>query len=120
MAEGLLRYFAGDRFVVESAGTNPGGVRAEAITVMKEIGIDISAHRSKHVNEFAGRTFDYLLTVCDRANESCPVHLGATVRLHRSFEDPAALRGSEQDRLETFRRVRDQIADYLRTFPPHS
>jgi arsenate reductase len=118
MAEGLLRHDAGDRFDVESAGLNPGQVRPEAIAVMKEIGMDISAHRSKHVDEFAGQQFDYVLSVCDNANESCPVLPGQGERLHRSFEDPAVLQGSEQQRLAKFRRVRDEIRDYLQTFPP--
>jgi arsenate reductase len=118
MAEGLLRHDAGDRFDVESAGVNPGHVRPEAIAVMEEIGVDISKHRSKHVDEFAGQQFDYVLTVCDNANESCPVLPGQGARLHRSFEDPAALQGAEPQRLALFRRVRDEIRDYLRTFPP--
>ena len=118
MAEGLLRHDAGDRFEVESAGLNPGHVRAEAIAVMKEIGMNISGHRSKHVDEFAGQQFDYFLTVCDNANESCPVLPGQGVRLHHSFQDPAALQGTEQQRLATFRRVRNEIRDYLQTFPP--
>ncbi|MGH9723334.1 MAG: arsenate reductase ArsC [Bryobacteraceae bacterium] len=118
MAEGLLRHDAGDRFDVESAGTKPGHVRSEAITVMKEIGIDISQHRSKSVDEFADRNFDHVLTVCDNANESCPVFPACTSRLHRNFDDPAASRGSEAERLAVYRRVRDQIREYLRRFPP--
>jgi arsenate reductase len=118
MAEGLLRHDAGDRFDVESAGVAPGQVRPEAIAVMKEIGIDISGHRSKHVDEFAGRQFDYVLTVCDHANEICPVLPGQGERLHHSFDDPAASGGEEQERLAVFRRVRDEIRTYLRTFPP--
>ena len=117
MAEGLLRHIAGERFEVRSAGTKPSSVRPEAIDVMKEIGIDISGHRSKHVDEFAGEAFDYVLTVCDHANEVCPVYPGHTNRLHMSFDDPAAVQGSEQKRLEAFRRVRDQIRSYLLTFP---
>jgi arsenate reductase (thioredoxin) len=122
MAEGLLRHDAGDRFEVASAGTRPGTVRPEAIGVMKEIGIDISSHRSKHVDELAGQQFDYVLTVCDNARESCPI-FPATVRLvHHSFDDPAAAHlidaGSEAERLALFRRVRDEIRSYLRTFPP--
>ena len=117
MAEGLLRHAAGDRFEVESAGTRPGRVRPEAIAVMKELGIDISGHRSKHVEEFEGQPFDYVLTVCDNARESCPVFFGAAKRLHRDFEDPAALQGTEEERLALFRRVRDEIRDYLKTFP---
>ena len=116
MAEGLLRHLAGDRFEVHSAGTKPTAVRPEAIAVMKEAGIDISGHRSKHVDEFAGERFDYVLTVCDNAKESCPVYPGHTRRLHQGFEDPAALQGSKEERLAAFRRVRDQISDYLRTF----
>src|ERR1700719_981671 len=78
MAEGLLRHDAGDRFDVQSAGTRPGQVRPEAIAVMKEIGIDISDHRSKHVQEFENQSFDYVLTVCDNAKETCPVFPGGT------------------------------------------
>jgi arsenate reductase len=114
MAEGLLRHDAGDRFEVESAGTKPGQVRPEAIEVMRELGIDISGHRSKHVDEFAGRKFDTVLTVCDNARESCPVFPGGTVTMHRNFEDPAAAQGSEAERLAVFRRVRDQLRDYLK------
>src|ERR1700722_15750055 len=94
MAEGLLRHDAGDRFDVASAGTHPGRVRSEAITVMKEIGIDISGQRSKSVDEFASRGFDYVLTVCDNAKESCPTYPGHANRLHKGFEDPAAVEGS--------------------------
>ena len=117
MAEGLLRHDAGDRFTVESAGTNPSTVRPEAITVMKEIGIDIASHRSKPVDEFAGQDFDYVLTVCDNAKETCPVFFGKAVRLHQSFNDPAAIEGSEETRLAGFRRVRDELRSYLNTFP---
>jgi arsenate reductase len=114
MAEGLLRHDAGDRFEVCSAGTKPGHVRPEAIAVMSELGIDISGHRSKHVDEFAGQVFDYVLTVCDDAKEACPFFPGETQRIHRSFEDPAALQGTESERLVFFRRVRDEIRAYLR------
>jgi arsenate reductase len=118
MAEGLLRHDAGERFDVQSAGTIPGHVRPEAITVMQELGIDISGHRSKHVDEFADRHFDYVLTVCDNAKESCPLFPGSTVTLHHSFEDPAVLQGSEQERLARFRGVRDELRQYLSAFPP--
>ena len=117
MAEGLLSHGAEDRFDVESAGTKPGQVRPEAIAVMKELGINISAHRSKHVDEFKGQAFDYVLTVCDNANESCPVFPGHAKRIHQAFEDPAALQGTEEERLALFRRVRDEIRDYLKNFP---
>ncbi len=99
MAEGLLRHDAGDRFEVESAGTKPSSVRPEAITVMRELDIDISSHRSKSVGEFEGQHFDYVITVCDSARESCPVFFGSANRLHHSFDDPAALKGSEEERL---------------------
>jgi arsenate reductase len=118
MAEGLLRHDAGDRFEAFSAGTKPGVVRPEAIAVMKEIGIDLSGHRSKHVAEFADQAFDYVLTVCDSAKESCPIFPGHGNRIHRAFDDPAALEGTEQERLALFRKVRDEIRVYLATFPP--
>jgi arsenate reductase (thioredoxin) len=117
MAEGLLRHEAGDRFEVFSAGTKPSRVRPEAIAVMRELGIDISNHRSKSVHEFTRQSFDYVLTVCDSAKESCPIFPGKTVMVHQSFEDPAALQGSKEGRLALFRRVRDEMRLYLRHFP---
>jgi arsenate reductase len=116
MAEGLLRRDTGDRFEVFSAGTKPSQVRAEAIAAMRELGIDISGHCSKSVDEFTGQQFDYVLTVCDNARESCPIFPGQTVAIHHNFEDPAAVQGSEEERLAAFRRVRDQISLYLRDF----
>jgi arsenate reductase (thioredoxin) len=116
MAEGLLRNIAGDRFEVASAGIAPTQVRPEAITAMRELGIDISQHRSKSVDEFANQEFDYVITVCDNANEQCPVFPGKTKRIHWSFEDPAAAKGDEQSRLAVFRRVRDEILHRLRLF----
>ncbi len=115
MAEGLLRNMAGDRFEVESAGVAPSAVRPEAIEVMRDIGIDISGHRSKSVDEFVDQLFDYIITVCDNAKESCPVFPGSAVRLHWSFDDPAAIQGTYEERLAAFRRIRNQIADRLRT-----
>jgi arsenate reductase len=106
MAEGLLRHDAGDRFEVESAGTKPSRVRPEAIEAMREIGIDISSHRSKSVDEFTNQKFDYILTVCDHAKESCPLFPGNATRLHQNFADPTDL--------EAFRRVRDEIREYLK------
>ncbi len=116
MAEGLLRHDAGLQFEVFSAGTKPSAVRPEAVAVMRELGIDISGHRSKSVDEFAGQVFDYVLTVCDSAKESCPVYAGHTKRLHHSFDDPAGAGGPEEERLAVFRRVRDELRDYLREF----
>jgi arsenate reductase len=115
MAEGLLRHEGGGGLEVESAGTSPSSVRPEAIAVMRELGIDISRHRSKHVSEFDGEYFDFVITVCDNAKESCPVFPGATQRLHRNFEDPAAASGSQEERLAAFRRVRDELREYLRS-----
>ena len=118
MAEGLMRHDAGDRFEVFSAGTKPSQVRPEAIAAMRELGIDISGHRSKSVEEFSGQTFDYVLTVCDNAKESCPIFPGKTVPVHQNFEDPAAIQGSQEDRIALFRRVRDEVREYLKTLPP--
>ncbi|HEV2835298.1 MAG TPA: arsenate reductase ArsC, partial [Pyrinomonadaceae bacterium] len=109
MAEGLLRHLAGDRFDVASAGVSPTDVRPEAVTAMREIGVDISHHHSKSVDEFTGQEFDYVITVCDNANEQCPVFPANTKRIHWSFEDPAAAKGDEAARLVIFRKVRDQI-----------
>jgi arsenate reductase (thioredoxin) len=114
MAEGLLRHDAGDRFEVESAGTRATFVRPEAIAVMKELDIDISSHRSKTVDEFKDQSFDYVLTVCDSARESCPVHPGHASRIHRNFDDPAGVQGPEAERLAAFRKTRDEIRRYLR------
>jgi arsenate reductase len=116
MAEGLLRHEAGDRFEVHSAGTNPTTVRPEAVAVMRELGIDVSRQWSKSVDEFKGREFDYVITVCDAANEVCPVFPGNTKRLHWSFEDPAAVEGSEERRKAAFLRIRDQIQERIRAF----
>jgi arsenate reductase len=117
MAEGLLRHDAGDRFDVSSAGTQPGSVRPEAIAAMRELGIDISGHRSKNVDEFARQPFDYVITVCDHARETCPVFFGAAQRIHQSFEDPPSPRtGSDEERLAVFRRVRDELRVWLRDF----
>lgn len=117
MAEGLLRYDAGDKYEVESAGVAPSRVRPEAVEVMNEIGIDISSHRSKSADEFVGQNFDYIITVCDNAKESCPVFPGRAARIHKSFEDPPpATISDEESRLKIFRQVRDEIRAWLREF----
>ena len=116
MAEGLLRRAAGDRFDIFSAGTKPSSLRAEAIAVMAEIGIDISGQRSKSVDEFIGRPFRYVITVCDNARESCPVFPAQTERLHWSFQDPAAVEGTLTERAAAFRRIRNQIAQRVEGF----
>ena len=120
MAEGLLRHDAGNGFEVESAGTKPTFVRPEAIAVMKELGIDISGHRSKSAAEFDGQKFDYIITVCDSARETCPVFFGEAKRLHRGFDDPAARDAPEAERLTLFRRVRDELRSYLAGFARQS
>ena len=114
MAEGLLRHLAGDRFEVYSAGTEATFVRPQAIKVMSEIGVDISGQESKTLEEYLGQPFDYVITVCDAANEACPVFPEAKRRLHWSFEDPAVAVGSEEERLGVFRSVRDDIGQHLK------
>jgi arsenate reductase len=114
MAEGILRHICGDVFDIHSAGTRPIGVSPEAIKVLSEIGIDISFHRSKSVDEFAGKEIDYVLTVCDNAKENCPYFPARTKLVHHSFEDPWMVTGDGETRLAAFRRVRDQIATFLR------
>ena len=116
MGEGLFRQEGHGGYEVESAGTKPSHVRPEAIAVMKELGIDISGHRSKSVNEFDGQSFDYVITVCDNARDNCPVFPAGTERIHWSFEDPAAVQGTEEQRLSAFRRIRDQIHEKVRAF----
>ncbi len=117
MAEGLMNARYGDRFEAQSAGIEPTEVHPLAIKAMAELGIDISHHRSKSIEEFLGQEFDYVVTVCDHAKEACPFFPGAKEYLHASFPDPASVEGTEEERLEAFRRVRDEIAAWLeRTF----
>jgi arsenate reductase len=112
MAEGLLNALVGDRFEAASAGVSASRVRPEAVTVLAELGIDISRHRSKSIEEFRGRSFDVVVTVCDHARETCPFFPGKLV-LHEAFLDPAAAQGDEEEILEAFRRIRDQIASWI-------
>jgi arsenate reductase len=109
MAEGLLRHLAGDRFEVMSAGTEATFVRPEAIRAMAELGVDVSGQESKTLERYLGEPFDYVVTVCDGADEACPVFPGAKNRLHWSFRDPSRAEESEEERLEVFRTVRDEI-----------
>ena len=109
MAEGLLRNLAADRFEVFSAGTEATRVRPEAISVMAEIGVNISSQASETLERYLGATLDLVITVCDDANEACPVFPGATERLHWSFPDPSKATGGYEERLHTFRNVRDEI-----------
>lgn len=109
MAEGLLRDLAGEQIDVASAGTQPSVVNPLAIAAMHERGIDISHHRSKHLSEFLDQPWDAVITVCDNAAETCPVFPGPVTRIHWGFPDPAAAEGSDDERLQAFRTVRDAI-----------
>jgi arsenate reductase (thioredoxin) len=116
MAEGMLRAWGGDGFEAFSAGTQASQVRPEAVEVMREIGIDISGHTSKSVEPFIGEVFSWVITVCDSAKETCPVIPGAAEQAHWSIDDPAAVEGSHEERLEAFRRARDVIRDRVHIF----
>jgi len=113
MAEGILRHLYGDRFEAYSAGTTATEVRPQAAQVMGEIGIDLSSHRSKSVNEFLGRDIDYVVTVCDQARETCPFFPGGKEYIHQGFADPSTLTGPEEDVLAGYRRVLDEIKDWV-------
>jgi len=114
MAEGLVNAFYGDRLEAQSAGTEPSQVNPLAIRVMAEIGIDISGHHSKGVEDFLNQDFEYVVTVCDHANETCPFFPGGNERIHKGFQDPAAVEGSEDEKLAAFRRVRDEIHKWVK------
>ena len=116
MAEGLVNHFLGDRFEAFSAGTEATKVNLLATQVMLELGIDISGHRSKILDEFAGELFDYVITLCGDANEKCPLFFGGVQRTHLGFSDPAKATGSEEEIMADFRQVRDEIRDALLTF----
>jgi len=115
MAEGLLRQLAGHRFEVRSAGTLPSFVRPQAIAVMNEVGIDISGHLSKSLDEFLDTPLDYVITVCDHASQRCPVFPGSVRRIHWSIDDPV-ISGSEETQLEAFRHARDELQERIRGF----
>ncbi|HRI02105.1 MAG TPA: arsenate reductase ArsC [Pyrinomonadaceae bacterium] len=116
MAEGLLRSMGGDGFAVESAGTVASFVRPQAIAAMAEIGIDITGHRSKCLDEFLGTAFDHIITVCDNANQTCPAFHGKAQRTHWSLEDPAEVDGTEEEKLAAFRKIRDQLIIKIKEF----
>jgi arsenate reductase len=113
IAEGMLNSLFGNKYQAYSAGTEPSVVIPHAIQVMAEIGIDLSKHRSKNINEFVGQNLDFVVTVCDHARETCPYFPGGIKRLHRSFEDPASFKGTEAERLSAFRRIRDEIRGWI-------
>jgi arsenate reductase len=116
MAEGIANHFWGDRLEAFSAGTQASFVNPTAIAVLKEIGIDIPKHRSKNLSEFGGQTFDDVITLCGEANETCPLYIGGTKKTHIGFDDPAQAKGSNEEVLSEFRRVRDDIKEKLTAF----
>ena len=116
MAEGLLRHFGGDRFTVESAGVTATFVRPFAVQAMREIGIDISTHRSKSIEEFRNTVFDFVITVCDNAKETCPFFPANSKIFHWSFDDPAEAAGDKEEQLALFRRIRDEIRAQIKDF----
>ncbi|MDB5253801.1 MAG: protein tyrosine phosphatase [Flaviaesturariibacter sp.] len=116
IAEGYLRFFAGDRAEVYSAGIETHGVNPRAVKIMREDGIDISGQTSNHIDEYRSIGFDYMITVCDHARESCPYIPSQAVTFHRDFPDPAKATGTDQEIDARFRAVRDQIRSFCRTF----
>jgi arsenate reductase len=116
IAEGFLKYFAGDKASVYSAGVETHGVNPRAITIMQEDGIDISHHTSNHVNEYLNINFDFVITVCDHAKERCPYLPTDAKKFHYNFPDPAKFQGNEEDTMAEFRRVREMIKAYCRQF----
>jgi arsenate reductase len=112
MAEGLLRFYHGDEFDAESAGVVSTQVKEHAVKAMNELGIDMSGHRSKSIEEFRGRMFDYVVTVCDSAKEACPFFPGRKT-LHQAFGDPSDVQGSDKDKMDAFRKSRDEIMNWL-------
>ncbi len=115
MAEGLMNALRGDEYTARSAGTEPSEVNPYAVRVMQEIGIDISGHHSKSLELFLDQDFDYVVTVCDHANEACPFFPGGKERVHKGFQDPAAVEGPEEVMLAGFRRARDEIRAWILT-----
>jgi arsenate reductase len=113
MAEAFLRAFSGDRYEAHSGGTSPTGVNPYAIKAMQEIGVDIASHRSKGVTEFLGQRFDLIVTVCDNAKEACPFFPGGVNYIHKNFQDPSSCQGSEEEMLDCFRRIRNEIKDWI-------
>ena len=117
MAEGLMQHLRGNEFEVFSAGSEPKGIHPLTIEVMKGIGIDISHQRSKHLDEYLNKNFDYIITLCDHAAKTCPLFPGSGERIHQGFPDPVSVKGTEEERLEIFRRVRDELKEFILSFP---
>jgi arsenate reductase len=116
IAEGIINHELADNIEAFSAGTTPTSVNPRAILIMKEIGIDISRHRSKSMDEFSGQHFDYVITLCDNANEQCPLFFGGVKKMHMGFDDPAAATGTEEEIMAVFRKVRNDIKGKLLDF----
>ena len=116
IAEGYLRYFAGDKTNIYSAGIETHGVNPKAINIMKRDGIDISGHTSNNINEYIDIIFDFVITVCDNARESCPYFPTQAVKLHQNFPDPAKATGTDDEVMEQFRKVREMIRTYTQNF----
>jgi arsenate reductase (thioredoxin) len=116
IAEGYLKYFAGDKATIYSAGVETHGVNPRAIATMAEDGIDISTHTSNNITEYQGIDFDYVITVCDNAKERCPFFPSSATKLHENFPDPAKASGSEEQVMAAFREVRQTIKDYTKNF----
>jgi len=114
MAERIMNHLYADRYRAWSAGTQPSGLNPLAVRAMAEIGMDISGHRSKSIDEFRDTVFDYVVTVCDHAREACPFFPGAHQPIHRGFEDPSSAEGTEEEKMAVFRRVRDEIRRWIR------
>ena len=111
MAEGWLRHLGGEEFEVFSAGTHPAGKNPLALRAMEEVGVDIARQESENLDKYVDQSFDYVITVCDRAKETCPIFPGGDRQLHWSFDDPAEAEGSDEERMPEFRRVRDEIRE---------
>ncbi|MCF6265809.1 MAG: arsenate reductase ArsC [Desulfuromusa sp.] len=116
MADGLINQHFSGEIKAYSAGTDPHGLDAKAVEVMAEIGIDISAHSSDHISLYENQSFDYVMTLCGDANEKCPLFFGGVKRLHIGFDDPPKAKGSDEDIIDVYRRVRDEIAGQLGDF----
>ncbi len=116
LAEGYLRYFAGDKAQIYSAGIETHGVNPKAIAVMAEDGIDISGHTSNNIDEYSKVDFDYVITVCDNANENCPFFPSTAKKFHQYFFDPAKTVGTDEEMIAAFRRVRDSIKEFCKDF----
>jgi arsenate reductase len=113
MAEGLLKSLYGKYYDVKSAGNNPSTLNPYAVEVMAEIGVDISKHRSNSLKAFEGLKFDYIVTVCDGNGEGCPVFLGGKKYLHKTFEDPSSVKGNDEDKIQVFRSIRDELKTWI-------